>query len=260
MCELTPMNVNRTLIINSNAPPFDSPDLRRAMALSLDRKAFIDILTDGQGKTGGAMMPPPEGVWGMPAEMLKTLPGYDPDVPKNRAEARQIMEKAGYSPDKRLRIQVSTRNTPGDRDTAVIVIDQLKEIYVNGELELVEAANWFPKVMRTDYTVGMFTTGSGVDDPDQQFYENYACNSQNNVTGYCDPKLEKLIDQQFTELDLDKRRKMVWEIDKKLQEDGRQAGHLPPPRGDLLAAAGEGAHHHGQQHVQRLAHGRFMAR
>ena len=52
------------------------------------------------------MLPPPEGVWGMPPEMLKTLPGYGPDVRKNRAEARQIMEKLGYGPDKRLEIKV----------------------------------------------------------------------------------------------------------------------------------------------------------
>jgi peptide/nickel transport system substrate-binding protein len=32
------------------------------MALALDRKAFIDILTEGRGKIGGAMLPPPEGV------------------------------------------------------------------------------------------------------------------------------------------------------------------------------------------------------
>ena len=32
------------------------------MALSLDREAFIDIITDGQGDTGAAMLPPPEGV------------------------------------------------------------------------------------------------------------------------------------------------------------------------------------------------------
>jgi len=58
------------------------------------------------------MLPPPEGVWGMPPEMLKALPGYDPDVPKNRAEARTTMEKLGYGPDKRLKVTVSTRNIP----------------------------------------------------------------------------------------------------------------------------------------------------
>ena len=28
---------------------------------------------------------PPEGLWGMPPDMLKTLPGYDPDVQSNRS-------------------------------------------------------------------------------------------------------------------------------------------------------------------------------
>jgi len=49
------------------------------------------------------MQPPPNGVWGMPADMLRTLPGYGSDVAKNRAAAQQIMKKLGYRPDKRLR-------------------------------------------------------------------------------------------------------------------------------------------------------------
>ena len=68
----------------------------------------------------------PNGVWGMPPDVLQTLPGYDPDVAKNRAEARKIMEKLGYGPDNRLAIKVSTRNFPAWRDPAVILISQLK--------------------------------------------------------------------------------------------------------------------------------------
>src|SRR6266403_281209 len=49
ICQVVPLNVNRTLIINRDASPFDNRELRRAMALSLDRKAFIDILTEGKG-------------------------------------------------------------------------------------------------------------------------------------------------------------------------------------------------------------------
>jgi peptide/nickel transport system substrate-binding protein len=86
------------MIINPSKPPFDNIDLRRAMAFSLDRKAFIDIITDGQGDIGGVMLPAPEGVWGMPPEVLQTLPGYDPDVAKNRAEARKIMEGSVMDP------------------------------------------------------------------------------------------------------------------------------------------------------------------
>ncbi len=124
ICEVTPGGISRNLIINRDAPPFDNPDLRRAMALSLDRKAFVDIISEGQGDLGGVMQPLPEGVWGMPRDVLRMLPGYDPDVQKNRSEARQIMEKLGYGPGKRLVLKVSTRDIPPYRDPAVIVSDQ----------------------------------------------------------------------------------------------------------------------------------------
>jgi peptide/nickel transport system substrate-binding protein len=110
ICETTAANVSRNLLVNRDKPPFDNPDLRRAMSLSLDRKAFIDILYQGLGDIGGAMQPPPEGVWGLPAEVLQTLPGYDPDVRTSRAEARQIMEKLGYGPERKLDIRVSMRD------------------------------------------------------------------------------------------------------------------------------------------------------
>jgi peptide/nickel transport system substrate-binding protein len=219
ICEVTATNVNRTLIVNRGKPPFDNPDLRRAMSLTLDRKSFIDILTEGQGDIGGTMLPAPEGVWGMPPDELRKLPGYDPDVAKNRAEARDIMQKVGYGPDKRLAVTVSTRNLPPYRDPAVILIDQLKEIYIDGVLEPVDTTQWYPRIMRKDYTVGLNVTESGVDDPDQQFYENYVCGSERNYTGYCNPEVDRLVDQQSMESDKEKRKQLVWEIERRLAED-----------------------------------------
>jgi peptide/nickel transport system substrate-binding protein len=219
ICEITIDNGARNLIINPSKPPFDNPDLRRALSLTLDRKAFIDILVEGQGQIGGTMQPPPDGVWGMAPEMLATLPGYDPDVAKNRAEARAIMEKLGYGPNKRLSITVSTRNTGGYRDPAVIAIDQMKEIYIDAVLEPIETANWFPKVIRKDYTVGANISETAVDDPDQMFYENYACGSDRNYTGYCDKQVDALIDRQSAEADPEKRKQVVWEIERTLARD-----------------------------------------
>jgi peptide/nickel transport system substrate-binding protein len=219
ICELNPTNVSTNLIINRDAPPFDDPDTRRALALALDRKSFIDILAEGQGDIGGAMLPPPGGVWGMPADILKTIPGYGPAVDMNRTEGRKIMEKRGYGPGNPVTITVATRNLPIYRDPSVILIDQLKQIYINGQLDPIETANWFSKVARKDYQIGLNLTASGVDDPDQQFYENYACGSERNYTGYCNPELQKLFDRQSAEADPEKRRSLVWEIDKRLQDD-----------------------------------------
>jgi peptide/nickel transport system substrate-binding protein len=219
ICELVISNTGRNLIVNSHAAPFDNPEIRRAMSLSLDRRAFIDILYEGQGSIGGAMLPPPEGLWGMPPEMLSSLPGYDPDIAKNRAQARKIMEKLGYGPDKSLSIKVSTRDITYYRDPAIILIDQLKHVYIDAVLDTVDTTNWYPKIQRKDFTVGLNITEAGVDDPDPQFYENYVCNGQRNYTSYCNPEVDTLVDQQSAEPNQQKRRQLVWEIERKLAED-----------------------------------------
>jgi len=219
ICDVVTTNVARNLIVNRDVPPFDNPDLRRAMSLALDRQAFVGILTEGQGDIGGVMMPPPSGLWGMPPDLLRTLPGYDPDVEKSRAQARTLMEKLGYGPEKHLAVTVSTRNLAPYRDPAVILIDQLKQIYMDGVLDPVDTTNWYPKVMRKDYTVGLNITETAVDDPDPAFYENYVCGAMRNYTGYCNPEVDKMVDEQSEMSDVAKRKQLVWAIEKKLADD-----------------------------------------
>jgi len=217
ICEVKPMNGRATLLVNPT-PPFDNPALRRAMQLSLDRKSFIDILGEGQYDVGAVLQPPPEGIWGMPREMLEQLTGYGPDVKKNREEARALMRSLGYGPDNRLKVKVSARNIPWYRDPAAILIDQLKEIWVDGELDAIETASWVPKLIRKDFTVALSLSGSAVDDPDTQFYENYSCGSSRNYTG-CNQEVDALIDRQSAETDPAKRKELVWQIERKLIDD-----------------------------------------
>src|ERR1700736_3750922 len=63
------------------------------------------------------------------------------------------------------------------------------------------------------------TIESGVDDPDQQFYENFVCGAVRNYTGYCNPEVDKLIDQQSAEANREKRKQLVWQIERKLAEE-----------------------------------------
>jgi peptide/nickel transport system substrate-binding protein len=166
------------------------------------------------------MLPPPEGLWGMPAEFLATVAGYGADHEKQRAEGRKIMSALGYSADKPLQIKLSTRNIPAYRDQAVILIDHLKQVYIQAELEPLETAVWYNRMARKNFTVGMNVQGVGIDDPDVVFYETFSCGSERNYTNYCSPEIEKLFDQQSRMTDASARKKLVWEIDKKLQEDG----------------------------------------
>jgi peptide/nickel transport system substrate-binding protein len=219
ICELRPSNVSTNLIVNTAAPPFDNPLIRKAMALAIDRKAFIEILTEGKASMGGAMLPAPEGLWAMPPEELAKLTGYGADTEKNQAEARKIMEGLGYGPGKTLKVKVSTRNIAIYRDPGVILIDQLKGIYIDGVLEPIDTTVWYAKVQRKDYSVGLNLTGVAVDDPDVNLVENYTCNSERNYTQYCNPDIDSLIFRQSKELDLEKRKRIVWEAERRLAEE-----------------------------------------
>jgi len=219
ICELTPNGgINTHLLVNRDKPPFNNLDLRRAMALSLDRMAFIGILGEGQGDIGGVLQPGPEGLWGMPPELLKELPGYDPDIQKNRTQARQIMEKLGYGPNNRLKITVSTRDLPSFREPAVILIDQLKEVYFDGELETVDTTAYYPKIQRKDFTVGL-NLQTGGPDPDPILDALYGCGGSVNWDGYCNPEVDKLIEQQSAEADETRRKQILWAIERTLAED-----------------------------------------
>ena len=217
-CTMRFTGVATNLIVNREKPPFDDEKIRRAMALTIDRQAFNTILDEGQSKVSGAMLPPPAGVWGMPPEMVKAIPGYG-DVDKAREQARELMKQAGYGPDKRMKLKVSTRNIATFRDPAVILIDQLKHIFIDGELEVIDTAVYYNRVFKKDYVVALNLTGSAVDDPDVTFFEGYACGSLRNLNNYCNPEMTRLFEAQSREIDFEKRLKMVWEIDRKLQED-----------------------------------------
>ena len=235
LCTMRETGVSTNLIVNREVAPFDNPKIRRAMALTLDRQAFITILSEGEGKMGGAMLPPPDGVWGLPPDKLKTIIGYG-NVAKSRDEARALMKEAGYGPDNRLKIKVSTRNIATFKDPAVILIDQLRHIWIEGELEIIDTAIYYNRVFKKDYVVALNLTGSAVDDPDVTFFEGYACGSLRNYNNYCNPEMTKLFEEQSREPDRRKRQELVWEIDRRLQEDiarpiishGRAAGCWQP--------------------------------
>src|SRR5690348_12359368 len=59
-------------------------------------------------------------------------------------------------------VSVSARNRPVDRDPAVVLLSQLKEIYIDAKLQLIETAQWYPRIMRKDYTIGLSISENSV--------------------------------------------------------------------------------------------------
>ena len=98
------------------------------------------------------------------------------------------------------------------------LIDQLKHVYINATLDLVETPQYFPKILRKDFAVALNLQTSGPD-PDPLLKWFYGCGSSLNWDGYCSPEVDKLIDEQSREADPGRRKTLVWQIERKLAQD-----------------------------------------
>jgi len=206
------------VILNHKRAPFDNVVVRRAISLALDRDASAQAVRYGGAVVGAAFMPRPFGSWGLLDKDLRALPGYRGSGP-DKAEAKRLLAAAGYGPGKPLRVEMITRTAPIYVDLASFVVDQLRQVGVDTPLKQLDTAAWFPTLARHDYFIGANLTAPAIDDPDVYLYENYKCGTSRNYTAYCNEEVDRLIDLQSQEVDRDKRLKLVWEIQKRLEAD-----------------------------------------
>ncbi len=206
------------LLINPKFEVLKDPRLRLAIALAIDRKAINNVLSGGRAQTGGVFLPPPVGSWGLTMKQLADAPGYGPNLEKNLREARELMQAAGYSPSKPLKLKMMAVNRPIMTQATILVIDQLRKIGIEATMDAVEISVWTQRVSsRSNYEISYWGSSMAIDDPDVILYEGYKCGSLRNYTEYCDKHTEGMIDEQSSTIDPAKRKKLVQEIERRLQ-------------------------------------------
>jgi peptide/nickel transport system substrate-binding protein len=216
-CEVGLSYAYTQLVMNPAVPPFGDPRVRKAFALAIDRSAIVKTKGAGLDRLGGELMPPPEGAWGLSEAQLAAVPGFGPDLKKRQEDARKLMREAGYGSDKPLVITLSTRDVARYRDVSIMILDQLSHIYVKGEMKAIDTALWSNTLYKHNYTVAVRSRGQSMDDPDVAFYESYMCKSPGNADGYCNKETEAMIEKQSAMTDPAARKRLVQEIDLKLQ-------------------------------------------
>ena len=65
---------------------------------------------------------------------------------------------------------------------ASFVINELKQVGIEATLKQIETAQWHAMATRGEYQIGANLTGIGLDDPDANYYENFACGSPRNYS------------------------------------------------------------------------------
>ena len=206
-------HANQHLLLNTTKPPFDNENIRRAIFLGMDRQALTFAVGAGRF-TIGAPLPLADPMAIPEAEML-ALPGYrqvdGKKHPDDIAEARKLMEAEGYGAGNPLKAELVFAPIIYWADAAQIIKQQMKDIYVDFTLRSTDIGTETNELRSGTHEAGMYGMGGMIFDPDDRLQSNYT-KVDRNYHFWSDPVTDDLFKKQQRELDFEKRKAIVQEI------------------------------------------------
>jgi oligopeptide transport system substrate-binding protein len=192
---------------NVKKPPFDDPRVRRAFALAIDRAKFPELLRGGE-QPWPSWIPP-----GMPDANPELGLRFDPE------RARALLREAGIDPAQLAPVRIVYNNDQTHKLVAELVQAFWKDnLGVRVELQNRE---WkvFLKEVETD-TPPVFRMGWGADFPDPDNFMNlFTSYSENNHTGWANPRYDALVESAAREADPAQRQELYDQAQQLLLEE-----------------------------------------
>jgi peptide/nickel transport system substrate-binding protein len=213
--------------LGTGNPALTDPQVRRAIALSMDKQTLVKKVIDGYGTVGEGYLPPawPQWVWKPSAGEEQ---GYDP------AKANQILDKAGYKRGSNG-IRINPKNgkaldfklgihsdDPNDAAISPYIVGWLKAIGIKVVIDPMSMSALNSDLGKGDWDMLMDGWTNGPDPtymlgiqscttlPDDQD------SGGNTDSFFCDPAYEKLFAKQSTEFDPAQRAQTVGQMQQML--------------------------------------------
>ena len=192
---------------NVKKPPFDDARVRRAFALAIDRSQFPEILRGGE-QPWPSWIPP-----GMPDANAELGLRFDPE------RARALLREAGVDPARLAPVRIVYNSD----QTHKLVAEKVQAFWRDNLGVRVELENreWkvFLKELQTD-PPQVFRLGWGADFPDPDNFMNlFTSYSENNHTGWANPRYDELVQRAAREPDTKERQRLYDEAQRILCED-----------------------------------------
>jgi peptide/nickel transport system substrate-binding protein len=204
----TIQGIQQYMAFNVTRPPFDNADLRRAVALAINRPTIERVISRGQGVVTAGLEPP-------------TSLAYDPGIKGpgyDVAGAKAAYQKSGHKGP--LTLVVIQRDP--DTQIAQIVQAMLKEAGIEMRVEVLERQAWLDKVLGKTYQFGILRYSAPLPDPDLGFSRFYGKNALQNYSGFQNTRIDELVGVARAETDIEKRRTYYAEIQQILLDNNAE--------------------------------------
>lgn len=206
------------LTLNLERPVFKDLRARQAIAHAINKKTLADVAFSG-------FATPATG------HVLKSQTRfYTPDTRQYAYDpklANQLLDEAGLKRDKNgIRFKVDTLPLPYGDDfvrSAQLIQQNLRAVGIALDIKPVDIATWGKRVRDGEFDT---TTNYywGEVDPQLGVFRRFWSKSPvrkggGNPSAYVSAEMDRLIEAALVELDVDKRRTLIWDIQKLAQQD-----------------------------------------
>jgi len=203
------------LAFNFEDPILGKREVRQALAYATDRETIIKYLLRGQARPASSLLPPNH--WAFDGD----TPQYNFDP--QRAEA--LLDQAGLkrgADGVRVHLTLKTSTDESVRLTSEALAEQWKKVGVALELRPLEFATLYTDITKGVFQIYCLRWVGANNDPD--IFE-YVFSSKKippdgaNRGRYRNPQLDELLNQARVEMDREKRKALLYEIQKIIATD-----------------------------------------
>jgi peptide/nickel transport system substrate-binding protein len=204
--------------INHEKKPFDDKRVRKALTLALDRYEGSKALSKIAIVKEVAGVQVPGTPYATPPAELEKLAGYGRDINAARTEARRLLKEAGVES---LQFTFTNRGTSMPYEPlAIWLIDQWRQVGVQVNQVVVEAAAYYTPLRAGDFQVAMDFQCGFIVEPDLDLYKFISTDKNPaNYGRYTDRVLDSLYDKQAKATSPDERKQLIREFEKRLLDE-----------------------------------------
>jgi cationic peptide transport system substrate-binding protein len=199
---------------NTEHPPFDNPDVRRAMALAIDKNALLEAVFFGSATRAKTLIPAAS--WAFQHDADDT--GYNP------ALARQLLDNAGVKPGFTMTvwaIPVERAYNPNATKMAELIQAFLSDIDVNVNIVSYDWTAFRRNLLEGLHDSVLIGWSADNGDPDNFYRPLLSCDaipSGTNRARWCNENYDTLLNKAIATDDIEARKNLYYQANQLLFE------------------------------------------
>jgi peptide/nickel transport system substrate-binding protein len=205
-----PGTTQTRVYMNAESAPFDSLEVRRAIAMAIDKQGMVDTIRSG-GQLSGPITPSLFGA--LPDDEVEELIPYDPEG------ARQMLADAGFPDGFPVTMVVTTGYGETIPREAQWVQEDLAEVGIDVTLDVQDYATYIGDT----WPNGKYDIAYGLQTPmlsaDEYLSTEWLSTGTRNWSNVNDPELDEMINAQKEIADPEERETALQDIERYIMEN-----------------------------------------